>query len=40
VLLERDEDFPSGADLTAELDTIAGAVARGSALREWRHVAC
>jgi uncharacterized protein (UPF0276 family) len=40
VLLERDDDFPSGADLHAELDAIAGAVARGSALREWCHVRC
>jgi uncharacterized protein (UPF0276 family) len=33
VLLERDDDFPSDAELTAELGAIADAVRRGSAQR-------
>jgi uncharacterized protein (UPF0276 family) len=38
VLLERDDRFPSDAELTAELDAIAAAVARGAARREAGHV--
>jgi uncharacterized protein (UPF0276 family) len=33
VMLERDENFPSDAELNAELDAIAAAIARGSARR-------
>ena len=40
VLLERDDKFPSGAELNAELDAIAVAVARGNVRRrEGAHVA-
>jgi uncharacterized protein (UPF0276 family) len=38
VLLERDDRFPSEAELNAELDAIAAAVARGAARREAGHV--
>jgi uncharacterized protein (UPF0276 family) len=38
VLLERDANFPGEAELNAELDAIAAAVARGAALRERSHV--
>jgi len=38
VMLERDDRFPSDGELTAELDAIAGAVARGNRRREACHV--
>jgi uncharacterized protein (UPF0276 family) len=38
VMLERDGHFPKQAELYAELDAIAGAVARGKARRETLHV--
>jgi uncharacterized protein (UPF0276 family) len=38
VLLERDDAFPSEAELNAELDAIAAAVARGAGRREGCHV--
>jgi uncharacterized protein len=34
VMLERDDRFPSDADLNAELDAIAAAMARGAARRQ------
>ena len=37
-MLERDDHFPCEAELNAELDAIAGAVARGAKRREGRHV--
>jgi uncharacterized protein (UPF0276 family) len=39
VLLERDDRFPPNAEIVAELDAIAAAVARGAARREAAHVA-
>lgn len=38
VMLERDDNFPTEADLNAELDAIAAAVARGAKRREKCHV--
>jgi uncharacterized protein len=38
VMLERDDRFPTNAALTAELDAIADAVARGDRRREACHV--
>jgi uncharacterized protein (UPF0276 family) len=38
VMLERDGHFPCQAELYAEVDAIAAAVARGKAQREIRHV--
>lgn len=40
VMLERDDSFPSDAELTAELDALAEAVARGNRRREAGHVRC
>lgn len=40
VMLERDDRFPAEAELTAELDAIAGAMARGNRRREGVHVSC
>jgi uncharacterized protein (UPF0276 family) len=38
VMLERDDNFPSEAELNAELDAIAAAVTRGAQQREGCHV--
>jgi uncharacterized protein (UPF0276 family) len=40
VLLERDDRFPTEAELHAELDAIAAAVRRGAARRGASHVGC
>jgi uncharacterized protein (UPF0276 family) len=40
VLLERDDGFPTNAELNVELDAIAAAVARGNARREGSHAIC
>jgi uncharacterized protein (UPF0276 family) len=40
VMLERDDRFPSDAELNAELDAIATAVARGNRRRENCHAVC